>query len=426
MKNITSDFRLLAIKTDVTILDCNIPILQDKEAENFVNGEHTDYSHEYFVKIHGILPESQGFWQSLCKQSPEYYVSSSDDTSIPAHQLISKIIKNNSTTNAIPVVHLLSCFSGAAQDNLNQVSGDVILCTYANPNKTYIGGFDSTFIKSRASHNSLTSHILDNFYILASVGFAISVKIGGKIFSYKTNSSVFTTNENLQNLVPLLEKQQREFQRFTHNLKEGLKKNHLENSTQLIPLVPADFKHDKLSVSVNLALIVAVANCDTMDNLKNLLNKTKIVPGTAFSIALSRNLEALKLFLEFDPNQVTEYRIDQAIKENFDALDMLLECNASAISESNLRAAIKENKPDELQLLLKYAQKEAKTIDLSSLCQLTTDREMLSILQATPLNRQLTQAVVSTGECPDGLSAEVTSQQPFSQPIIPTPLPKLN
>lgn len=422
MKNITSDFMVLSIDKNLASLDYNIPILQAKEADNFVNGEHTDCSHEYFVKIHGIRPEPQGIMQRLFYRSPEYLLSISDDgILIPAHKLISKIIKNNSTTNAIPVVHLLSCFAGAAQDHLNKVSGNVILCTYAISNKTYISEFDSTFIKSRASHNSLTSHILANFYILASVGFAISVKIGGKIFSYKTDSSVFTTNENLQNLIPLLEKQRREFKWFTHDLKEGLKKNHLENPTQLIPLVPADFKHDKLSVGVNLALIVAVANFDAMDNIKNLLNKTKIVPGTAFSIALRENLEALKLFLEFDPNQANEYYIDRAIKENFDALDMLLECNASAISESNLRTAITKNKPDELQLLLKYAQKEAKTIDLSSLCQLTTDREMLSILQATPLNRQLTQAVASTVECPDGLSAEVTSQQPFSQPIIPTP-----
>lgn len=417
MKNTTSNFMILdIIEAGIIGQDYNIQILQNKEAESFVKGEHTHCSHEYFVKIHGVKPKSKNFLQQLFNQSPEFYLSSTN-YQVPAHKLISNIIKNNSTTEAVPVVHLLSCFSGSAQDHLNKVSGDVILCTYTNPNKTYIGGFDSAFIKTRSSHNSLTNHILDNFYILASVGFAISVKIGSKIFSYKTNSSIFTTDENLQNLIPLLDKQQREFQQFTHNVKEGLEKNHLENSTQVIPLVPADFKCNKLSVSVNLALIVAVANDDSIDNIKKLLNKTEIVPSTAFGIALEKNLEALKLFLAFDPKQVTKYYISRAITYNFDVLAMLLKCNASDIHEYHLRTAIEKYKPDELQLLLKYAQENSKNFDVSSLCQLTTDPAMLSILKATPLNSQLTQAVASTGEFPDGLSVEVPLHQSSSQEI---------
>jgi hypothetical protein len=428
------------IQNEFVILNCqeaeitgnpgqNLTCLDQESAKNFLEEECTTCVSEYFVNIHGVRPLQQTFLQWILNKSPDLLLSYNHEY-ILSDKIISKVIKKSST-DTVPVVHLLSCFSGAAHSQLKRVSGDVILCTYSEPNSTNIVVLANNFTKLRTGTASLTAYILDNISLCAAVGFSISVKIGNKIFNYKIDSNIVTGAQDLQEMNALMKKEKEKFEYFSHSIPKYYGKNSLENQNKLIPLSPADFKQDKTSVTSNIALVIAVANSD-LDKIKNLLNKVKIVPSIAVSIAIEENVKVLELLLdskEFNPNQVTEYDIDKAIEKNYDALDLLLNKNPNAITASNLVTAIEKNKLDELQLLLKYGNEHLK--EFNKLPILMIDKKIdpaaLSLLQGYMPNlyARLTQVISSTGECLDNLSAQTSIDRGFQRPIS-TELPTIS
>ncbi|WP_253305937.1 hypothetical protein [unidentified bacterial endosymbiont] len=427
---ITSEFIILNLQeTQITgNPNQNLTCLDQESAKKFLEeGFPSNCFSEYFLNIHGVRPSPQNFLLGLLNKSPRLLLSY-NDKHILSDEIISKVIKNSST-DTVPVVHLLSCFSGAAHSQLKRVSGDVILCTYSEPNSTNIVGFAENFTKLRTGTASLTDYILDNISLCAAVGFSLSVKIGNKISTYKIDSNIVTDAQDLQEMNDCLKKEKEKFKYFSHSI--FYEKNPLENQNKVIPLSPANFKQEKTSVTNNIALVIAVANSD-LDKIKNLLNKVKIVPTMAVSIAIEENVQVLELLLdskEFNPNQVTEYDINKAIEKNYDALDLLLNKNPNAITDSNLVTAIEKNKLDELQLLLKYGNEHFKEFDIFPILMRNKkiDPAALSLLQGYMPNlyARLTQVISSTGECLDNLSAQTTIDRDFQRPIS-TELPTIS
>ncbi|HJD59651.1 MAG TPA: hypothetical protein LFW20_03115 [Rickettsia endosymbiont of Omalisus fontisbellaquei] len=169
-------------------------IMQGPNVSNYTNTEELailsgdDVIHHYLNTLHApielfINAHGQEYLQeNLPPQLTISLFSKEDKSNLPerlAHNVLTKIAKN--TVGDIPsIVHILSCHSGAAQHNLNQVEGDIVLCTYTKSSNT-LKECISKLLFNRDT--SLINFIVKNLPLLIATDFAISYKLNDNIYT---------------------------------------------------------------------------------------------------------------------------------------------------------------------------------------------------------------------------------------------------
>ncbi|HJD67265.1 MAG TPA: hypothetical protein LFV66_02205, partial [Rickettsia endosymbiont of Bembidion lapponicum] len=108
---------------------------------------------------------------------------------------------------AVNIIHVHACHSGAAQNYLKSVPGNFVLCTYSKENKSTITEFSKILYENRFKTTNLIDFISDNFHLLASVNFKISYKFDKKISSFSLDSDKITNITDSEKLKLFLNKE---------------------------------------------------------------------------------------------------------------------------------------------------------------------------------------------------------------------------
>ncbi|MGI4752800.1 MAG: hypothetical protein ACRYE8_03620 [Janthinobacterium lividum] len=123
-------------------------------------------------------------------------------------------------------MHIFSCHSGAAQHNINDIDGNVILCTYAPATNYTRGRTDNNLFKNYNNSKNLIEFIVNNLPLLTVVNFTVSYKINGKVQTLSLDHSTIKTM-NMVSFAEFLQKQYQKVKEF-YKLQEESHSEYIE------------------------------------------------------------------------------------------------------------------------------------------------------------------------------------------------------
>ncbi|KJV89843.1 hypothetical protein [Rickettsia bellii] len=148
--------------------------IRSSAIDQYLNNLNTPV--ELFIRAHGLeyFQENLPSQLSLNLFRPDNDFDSSERL---AHNVLTEIAKNT-IGNTPNIVHIFSCHSGAAQHNLKDVEGNIVLCTYTKP-ENELNNRTSRLVFNRKE--TLIDFIVENLPLLIATDFTISYKLDDNI-----------------------------------------------------------------------------------------------------------------------------------------------------------------------------------------------------------------------------------------------------
>ncbi|HJD59191.1 MAG TPA: ankyrin repeat domain-containing protein [Rickettsia endosymbiont of Omalisus fontisbellaquei] len=297
-------------------------IYKEKDIEAYLNQKTAD-AREIFIYAHG----NQYFSEENLLSPPNLKLALENDASEFAQNILSKIAQN--TEESKPnIVHIFSCHSGTAQHNIQDVKGNIVVCTYAPATHTTNGYINELLFNIKNNFDNLNDFIVKNLPLLTAIGFGISYKLDGVVYPLIFDNNLIKTMD-MTSFSTFLQEQYIKVQEFYTNLQGKFAGEHPE-------LFPEYNFSQKMSYSA--------------EELKK-----------AFNIILNLNSEKLSLpeiehLLEIDSSYVGNIFADSLELEREDVIQVVVN-KIEKVESTHLHAAVKFNNLVLLNSLLNKAGK---------------------------------------------------------------------
>lgn len=190
-------------------------IYKEDEIKTYLDSSRTPQ--EIFIYAHG----SEHFEKNLLSQLRLGLFQENNTCNLPeqlAHNVLTKIAKNT-IGNCPNIVHILSCHSGAAQHNLKDVEGNVVLCTYIPATNITRGGINNLLFNKNYNSENLIDFIVKNLPLLTAIGFSISYKLDNNIHTLAFDHKTIKTMD-MNSFSEFLQEQYQKVKEFYKELKE--------------------------------------------------------------------------------------------------------------------------------------------------------------------------------------------------------------
>ncbi len=354
---------------DLKGISCSVDAIEGEEINSFISGKFPFGSYAlptgkllylpsvFFIDLHGYAPKNG--------DKPEYFLKSTQK--ITAASLISSIIKTTYNKKQINVIHLLSCFSENAHHCLDDLPGNIILCTYSEPNQVFFSKDILYSIEEKIDATNLIKYTLDNLHLCAAVGFKISCKIDEKIFQHKINSDGIKLSKNLEELLCFLQKKYESLKIFFDTLQKKFVKNYPEIFSEPLFHGAKIFNEEELSRAVNISLSLETSrkNID-INKINNLLKIGVSLNSSALTAPIrAKNYVIVEYLLKHNV-PVSTLHISEAIREKeLKVLQMLLQHPSAEVDTLRISEAIREKELKVLQMLLQHPSAEVDTLRIS-------------------------------------------------------------
>lgn len=295
-------------------------IYKEKDILTYLN-QKTLSAREIFIYAHG-----SEYFPGINLPSQLSLTLSAESNEL-AHNILSKIAQNTEETKP-NIVHILSCHSGTAQHNIQDVKGDIIICTYAPATHTTNGYINQLLFNIKNNFDNLNDFIVKNLPLLTAVSFGISYKLDDIVCPLIFDNSPIKAMD-LTSFSEFLQEQYIKVQEFYINLQEKFASKHPELFPEYNFLPEMSYSVEELKKAFNILLN---------------LNSEKL------------SLDEIKHLLEIDSSHLTNILVDAIKRENEDVIEMVIN-KMEKIESGHLHAAIKFNNLAVLNNLLYKAEK---------------------------------------------------------------------
>jgi FAD synthase len=329
---------------------------------------------EYFINAHG--GEELSLWEGIKSYftpvpsflSLDLFAEDESETDILDIILLNKI-QNNTAENQCNIVHIFSCHSGAAQHHLNDINGNIVLCTYSKAGDVSIVQLGQNNYDARIKNDSsLVEYIRDNFHLLAASDFSISYKLYNQIHNFSLSADKIKNMQSIEELPVFLHKEYEKFVKFYKNIHSKYHDSYPEIFDSNIEAKPKGLAYSDLIRVFNRALTLEVYNFNkfSLSKIETMLNQKRLNTDLSINKAIEKgNLELLTYLLNYDNTKISSSNIYKAIeKGDLVILKAVLEHSTIKIDSFNLGKAIEKG---DLVILKPILEHSTTKIDSSNL-----------------------------------------------------------
>ncbi|HJD65850.1 MAG TPA: hypothetical protein LFV91_02020 [Rickettsia endosymbiont of Bembidion nr. Transversale] len=146
-----------------------VPIYKGNNIEAYL-AQKAPEAREIFIYAHG----SQYFSHEHSLPQLSLTLQSSNNELVPS--ILSKITENTEE-NKPNIVHILSCHASTAHYNMQNINGNIVLCTYAPANYVSNGYVAELLFNTKNNFDNLNDFIVKKLPLLTAISFGISYKL---------------------------------------------------------------------------------------------------------------------------------------------------------------------------------------------------------------------------------------------------------
>ncbi|ABV73291.1 30S ribosomal protein S21 [Rickettsia canadensis str. McKiel] len=339
--------------------------------------------HEYFINSHGL--EIKSF---LKKDYSFLYItglSAEDGTKISILDItLLNNIQNGIHADQCNIVHIYSCYSGAAQHHLNCIHGNIVLCTYNKASDVNVILLAQSNYDARIKNDSsLIEYIRDNFHLLAASDFSISYKLDDQIYNFSLSADEIKKMKSIEELPAFLHKKYDAFVKFYTKIYAEYHESYPEIFNLKIEPEPKALTQADLIRVFNRVVVLEVYNFNksSLSNIKTMLNQEGLNINICIDRAIRQgNCELLICLLNYyNTKEVEPYILDKAIERgDINILKAILEHSTTKIGSYTLNQVIERGDVNILKAILEHSTTKIESYTLNQVI----ERGDVNILKA--------------------------------------------
>jgi len=382
--------KILLIGPDIMVHNENPDIKEIKTLADLPSATGS----EYFIHAHGSEffhePTNLGLSgksKSYCMPEPSYLaldIPADEDTTVVLDLVLLNKIHNNTTEDQCNIVHIFSCHSGAAQHHLDDVQGNMVLCTYSKAGDVSIVQLGQDNYDARIKNDSsLIEYIRDNFHLLAASDFSISYKLGNQIHNFSLSADKIKNMTSIEKLSAFLHKEYEAFVKFYNNIHSKYHDSYPEIFDSNIAAKSQGLADSDLISVFNRALALEVFNFNkfSLSKIETMLNQKRLNTDLSITKAIEKGeLKLLTYLLNYDNTKISSANIGKAIeKGDLVILKAVLEHSTTKIESDHLYKAIEKGGSDVLKAVLEHSTIELNSYTIST-AEETHDLEVMELV----------------------------------------------
>ncbi|AFB20903.1 ankyrin repeat domain-containing protein [Rickettsia canadensis] len=360
--------------------------------------------HEYFINLHGS--EIKSFFK---KDYSFLYItglSAEDGTKISILDItLLNNIQNGIHADQCNIVHIYSCYSGAAQHHLNCIHGNIVLCTYNKASDVNVILLAQSNYDARIKNDSsLIEYIRDNFHLLAASDFSISYKLDDQIYNFSLSADEIKKMKSIEELPAFLHKAYDAFVKFYTKIYAEYHESYPEIFNLKIEPEPKALTHADLIRVFNRVVVLEVYNFNksSLSNIKTMLNQEGLNINICIDRAIKQgNCELLICLLNYYNTNIKSNILDKAIERgDLNIVKIVLEHSTTKINSYTLSQAIERGDINILKAVLEHSTTQINSYTLSQVI----ERGDINILKAvlehstTEINSYTLSQVIERGD----------------------------
>ncbi|MCC8370764.1 MAG: ankyrin repeat domain-containing protein [Rickettsia endosymbiont of Stiretrus anchorago] len=319
-----------------------VPIYKGNNIEAYL-AQRAPEAREIFIYAHG----SQYFSHEHSLPQLSLTLQSSNNELVPS--ILSKITENTEE-NKPNIVHILSCHASTAHYNMQNINGNIVLCTYAPANYVSNGYVAELLFNTKNNFDNLNDFIVKKLPLLTAISFGISYKLDENVYPLIfDNSSI--KGMDINSFSGFLQEQYIKVQKFYTNLQE----KYVDKYPELFPEYnfpeKISYSTEELKQAFNVLL-----NLDSeklsIEEIQHLLAIDNSHVGNILADAIKCNrTDAIEVVIN-TMKEATTVDLHSAVKfNNLAVLNRLLD-KTEKVENCILQEAIQEHKIEIAEMLI--------------------------------------------------------------------------
>ncbi|HJD55936.1 MAG TPA: hypothetical protein LFW21_04805 [Rickettsia endosymbiont of Pyrocoelia pectoralis] len=300
----------------------------------------------------GLLRSFDLSYSDSLEQLPSHlflqlYKEENQGRSLLVNSILSKII-NNTEDNIPNIVHIFSCFSGAAHNYLKSVEGNIVLCTYASQENVSRGMVAQATFQNYNTATNLIDFIVKNLLFLTGSSFAVTYKSGNAIYPLKFDIKDIENINNPTDITKFMQAQYKKITEFQH-----FDQNHSKIFPEYNLPEIREYNNEDLKLFWNQILTSGHINKLDIPQIQNLLkiDDLRIAPAL-LKIIEQQNTEILDLLLSYKYTKIFGFHFTAAVNSgNLKIIEMVFN-KMDKPSNIDLGTAIDSNDPQIVKMVI--------------------------------------------------------------------------